>query len=221
MPRRTTTWGNALKDQGKLEEAIASYQQALRLKPDFAEAHNNLGNVLQRQGKLDGSDRQLPAGPASEARLCRGVQQPGNALKDQGKLDGSDRQLPAGPASEARRCRGPRQPHQWYCIITPATTPPRFIKKPGAGTISMPNRSPNSANRTRIRPILTGACASATSRPTSAIMPGRFFTMPLLSNHDHRQVEIFCYAEVARPDDMTERLRSLCRCLAFHGGTHR
>ena len=34
-----------------------------------------------------------------------------------------------------------------------------------------------------------------------------FFTIPLLSHHDHRQFEIFCYADVLRPDAVTERLR--------------
>ena len=32
---------------------MASYRQALRLKPADAEAHNNLGNALRDQGKLD------------------------------------------------------------------------------------------------------------------------------------------------------------------------
>ena len=40
-------------EQGKLDEAVAQYQQALALKPDFAEAHNNLGIALRDQGKLD------------------------------------------------------------------------------------------------------------------------------------------------------------------------
>ena len=53
MPRRTTTWAMAFKDQGKLDEAVACYRRALELKPDFAEAHNNLGNALKDQGKLD------------------------------------------------------------------------------------------------------------------------------------------------------------------------
>ena len=53
MPRRTTTWGLSLQEQGKLGEAIASWQQAIRLKPDYAEAHNNLGNALREQGKLE------------------------------------------------------------------------------------------------------------------------------------------------------------------------
>ena len=32
---------------------MASLRQAIRLKPDYAEAHNNLGNALQEQGKLE------------------------------------------------------------------------------------------------------------------------------------------------------------------------
>jgi predicted negative regulator of RcsB-dependent stress response len=42
----------ALVEQGKLTEAVASYQQALRLKPDYAEAQCNLGMALADQGKL-------------------------------------------------------------------------------------------------------------------------------------------------------------------------
>ena len=34
-----------------------------------------------------------------------------------------------------------------------------------------------------------------------------YFLQPLLRNHDHEAVEVFCYAEVARPDDKTQRLR--------------
>ena len=45
--------GNALQDQGKLDEAIAAYNKALSIKPDYAKAYNNMGLALQDQGKLD------------------------------------------------------------------------------------------------------------------------------------------------------------------------
>ena len=32
------------------------------------------------------------------------------------------------------------------------------------------------------------------------------FTVPLLSHHDHEQFEVFCYASVTRPDDLTQRV---------------
>ena len=45
--------GNALKEQGKLEEAVEAYKKALAVKPDYAEAYSNMGVTLQQQGKLE------------------------------------------------------------------------------------------------------------------------------------------------------------------------
>ena len=45
--------GTALKALGRLDEAVAAYNNALHLKPDFAEAHANLSNALQDLGQLD------------------------------------------------------------------------------------------------------------------------------------------------------------------------
>ena len=46
MPRRTATGGNALLVLGRPSEAIEHYEQALRIKPEYAEAHCNWGNAL-------------------------------------------------------------------------------------------------------------------------------------------------------------------------------
>lgn len=45
--------GTLLQMLGRLEEAEAAHRTAIRLRPDFAEAHYNLGNVLNRQGRRD------------------------------------------------------------------------------------------------------------------------------------------------------------------------
>ncbi len=45
--------GLALNDLAKLDEAIAEYRKALRLKPDQAGTHANLGVTLERQGKFE------------------------------------------------------------------------------------------------------------------------------------------------------------------------
>ena len=71
----------------------------------------------------------------------------------------------------------------------------------------MPNRSQNTANRTGIPSDPERRLRIGYVSPDFRNHAESFFTIPLLSNHDHRQVEIFCYAEVARPDDVTERLR--------------
>ena len=38
--------GNALKDQGKFDEAAAEFERAVTLGPDLAEGHNNLACIL-------------------------------------------------------------------------------------------------------------------------------------------------------------------------------
>ena len=44
--------GNVLKDQGKQEAAFESYKKAISLKPNFAEAFNNMGVSLQNLAKF-------------------------------------------------------------------------------------------------------------------------------------------------------------------------
>lgn len=45
--------GIVLVSEGRLEEAVAEFSEALRLRPRFAEAHYNMGNVLSGLIKLD------------------------------------------------------------------------------------------------------------------------------------------------------------------------
>jgi len=45
--------GLALKGQGKLDEALRDFDQAIRLEPAFAEAHNSRATVLQALGRRD------------------------------------------------------------------------------------------------------------------------------------------------------------------------
>jgi tetratricopeptide (TPR) repeat protein len=45
--------GQALQEQGKLDEAIAAYREAIRLRPSLGDAHAGLGEVLEYQGKRE------------------------------------------------------------------------------------------------------------------------------------------------------------------------
>ena len=45
-----------LFEREKLDEAVASYRRALALKPDYAEALNNLGAALYGLGKLEDAE---------------------------------------------------------------------------------------------------------------------------------------------------------------------
>ncbi len=45
--------GFALSARGRRDEAIAAFEEALRIDPDYAQAHNNLGALLQLVGQQD------------------------------------------------------------------------------------------------------------------------------------------------------------------------
>ena len=44
---------NALKEQGKLDEAIEAYNKAIAFKPDYADCLLQLGLALKEQGNLE------------------------------------------------------------------------------------------------------------------------------------------------------------------------
>ena len=86
-PRARTGLGIALEAQGKLEEAIAQYRDALRLKGDYVDAHTNLGNALAAQGKLDEAIAHLREAIRLRPRDAGAHRNLGNALVAQGKLE--------------------------------------------------------------------------------------------------------------------------------------
>ena len=79
--------GIALKEQGKLEEAIEAYNKALAIKPDYAEAYNNMGNTLQEQGKLEEAIEAYNKALAIKPDYAEAYNNMGNALQEQGKLE--------------------------------------------------------------------------------------------------------------------------------------
>ena len=56
------TLGTILKQQGKLQEAAASFREAIRLQPDFAGAHTTLAAILRQLGDSEGATRESRLG---------------------------------------------------------------------------------------------------------------------------------------------------------------
>ncbi len=79
--------GFALAAQGKTDQALAHYAEALRLDPDLADTHNNLGMALAAQGKLDQAMAQYAEALRLKPGLARAHNNLGLALAAQGKMD--------------------------------------------------------------------------------------------------------------------------------------
>jgi len=82
-----TGLGKVLRAQGKLDEAINQYHQALHIKPNYAITHYNLGNALLAQGKIDEAINEYRQAVHIDPNYAAAHTNLGGALATQGKLD--------------------------------------------------------------------------------------------------------------------------------------
>ena len=81
-------------------EAMAQFDEALRLKPDDPEAHLDLGVVLAGQGKIREAIAQYSAALRSKPDYPRAHLNLGAALARQGKTRRGHRPVLRGPAQQ-------------------------------------------------------------------------------------------------------------------------
>ena len=67
--RTVISWLSCSAQQGQLGSAINEFRAAIRLKPDYAEAHYALGLALKRQGKPELAKEALRAAEKLDPRL--------------------------------------------------------------------------------------------------------------------------------------------------------
>jgi tetratricopeptide (TPR) repeat protein len=79
--------GLALANQGKIEEAISHYSEALRIKPNYVAAHNNLGQALADLGRLKGAVKHFSEALRINPNNHKAHNNMGNALTSLGKQD--------------------------------------------------------------------------------------------------------------------------------------
>jgi protein O-GlcNAc transferase len=199
--------GIALDMQGKLDEAIAAYRRAIEIKPDIAQAYCNLGIALAGQGKLDEAVAAYRRAIEIKPDYAEANSNLGLALTRQGMLDEAvaayRRAIEIKPGfskvfsnlllglnyHDKSTNEGLFAAHREW--------DERYGQRAPRVTVYTNDRDP--ARRLRIGYL------SADFRQHSVA----YFVEPLLRGHDRQKVEVFCYAEVARPDLVTTRLQGL------------
>ena len=78
--------GVVLAEQGKFQEAIFHYSQALEVKPDHYKAHNNLGNALARLGRYEEAMNHYKESLRLRPDYAEAHSNLGNVLASQGKF---------------------------------------------------------------------------------------------------------------------------------------
>jgi protein O-GlcNAc transferase len=205
--RSHTLHGRALLAAARKPEALAALREAVRLDPADAEAHNDLGNARAAAGDLAGA---VSAYGEAE-RLRPGWAAPhynrGLALQGQGLL------------AEGRACFAEALELEPDNALTHATAVGTLHYLPDLGpdeilrehrlwaqrhTKDLPPPEPHANHPDPDRRVRVGYVSPDFRRHAVA-----FFLEPVLRRHDPQQVEVFCYAEVPAPDEMTRHFQSL------------
>jgi predicted O-linked N-acetylglucosamine transferase (SPINDLY family) len=201
--------GVALRDQGLLEEAVAAFRQAMALEPKDPEPYCNLGVALKDQGQLEEAIAAYRQALALNPNIAEAHFNLGNELRDAGQLDEA---IAAYRRALALR---PNYPEAHSNLIYTLYFHPDWDNRSIAGELAQWNRQfaeplqkfiqPHGNNRDPERRLRIGYVSADFKGHSSAL-----FLDPLLRAHDRKTVEVFCYAEVAKPDVLTQRMQSLC-----------
>ncbi|MEI8197285.1 MAG: tetratricopeptide repeat protein, partial [Phycisphaerae bacterium] len=199
--------GIALCGLGQLGEAIAAFRQAILLNPNDAETLSNLGNALRDGGQLDEAIvvyRQAIARKPDWPDIYSSL---GFVLTDVGQLD------EAIAAFRQALALNPGYATAHSNLLLTMHYHPGFA----ASAIAEEHRR---WNRVHAEPLQKYIQAHANDRSPERrlrigyVSPdlrehvnGRNF-LTLLAGHDHANFEIFAYAQVPKPDGLSEEIRA-------------
>lgn len=198
--------GSALLDAGDPAAALPHYQRALAIQPDSASVHNNLGNLHRELHQPTQALAAYRRAVAIDPRHARAHGNIGNILKDLGDIDG------AIAAFRRSIALAPDVAETWSNLLLTLDCSDRV----GADEIAEEHRTFGRHFASRIVPLpLPGSRArefGARLRVgyVSADFRGHAvarFIEPLLAWHDRSRVEVFCYYNQPRGDDVTARLQ--------------
>lgn len=194
--------GNLLDEQGRPDAALAALARAIQQAPEFSLAHNNLGTVLAGQGRFAAACVAHLQALESDPHNLAARSNLGVALLEQGlhaeamrafdavlavdpsMRDAADNRLYAGIYSED----DPRNTHAAHVAWGKnMPLPPSF----------------RPADFAPMRRLRIGYISPDFRRHSVS-----FFVEPILEAHDATVVEVFCYADVAQNDVVTERLKA-------------
>jgi protein O-GlcNAc transferase len=198
---------NALRDQGKLDEAIAAFREVIRIEPGMAPAFSNLGNALRDQGQLEEAVGAYREAIRIKPDLAQTLSNLAHALQDQGKLD--EAVATFRQAIDAKPDDPLAHSNLLFCLNRDDRVSAdrlfaehrEWDRKFGR---SAPRVAAHANDRDAGRRLRIGYVS-----PDFRLHSVAYFLEPLLKAHDRQVVEVFCYAEVLRPDMVTAHLQGL------------
>jgi predicted O-linked N-acetylglucosamine transferase (SPINDLY family) len=201
------TFGTLWHELREYDLALVSYRQALRIDPKCIDAHIGIGVVLGKMHELDDAIESLERALAIKPDAVRALIPLSGHLTSVGRLDESvacsRRALEIEPNST--------RAHDnllFTLLFHPLTTPQSLLKecRRWNDVHAEPLKKliqPLTNDRTSDRRLRIGYVS-----PNFRAHPIGRFMVPLLKAHNAGEVEVFCYADIPVPDDITQLLKS-------------
>ena len=200
--------GALLFNHVRLDEAASAFKEVTRLWPDRPFGYLNLGKTLRAQDRLDEAEAAFRQAITVAPGFAPAYHMLGSCLREMGRIDES--------IAAARRAveLDPkyREAHSNLCYalyFSPMAAPQDVLQehlswsRKFAEPIGKLGR--HDIDRSPDRRLRIGYVSPNLRKHVVG-----FFMEPILQHHDRRQFEVFCYADVPKPDEVSERLRTNC-----------
>jgi len=199
--------GNIFQEKGRFSEAVYAYEKAIALRPDNPEAYNNMGAAMKALGRLNESELCHRKALELEPGNAMAHNNLGSAYKHQGrqteaiscyrkachlKRDYAEAHSNLILAMQYDQTFGPREifdESQAWWRLHGILNSRQFVH----------NRQLGPKRRLRIGYVSPDFREHSVS----------YFFLPLLIAHDRNEVEVFCYSEVKRADEVTAHIKTL------------
>src|SRR5882672_9882366 len=205
-PALLTNLGNAFADLSRHEDAVACFRDAVAAAPNHASAYYNWGSLYLRSEQFQSASEKFRAALAIDPHLGEAEVGLASALLDLGRIDEA---IEAGRRALLLRPQdSDAHSRLLFTLLHSAEVGPRQVfeehrewaRKHADGFSSGFPRHANSREPER---RLRVGYVSGDFRHHSV---AQFFE-PVLARHDRGAFEIFCYHNLLRADETTERLR--------------
>ena len=207
QPGNHTGWSNlsiVLLELDETEAAIAAAKRAISLKPDYANAYQNHGFALRKSGRVDEAAEAFRKCIALDPSMGEALANLANCIRDAGLIEQA---IPLyRQAMALRPASWPAESLIYTLYFRPGETAAsildehrkwneRYVKPLAKRPVFANRRDPDRRLRIGyVSPDFRNHCQAQ-------------FTIPLFANHDHANVEIYCYSTATLKDAITRELQ--------------
>ena len=209
------THAQALNDLGaclmaldQAPRAQAALEKALAANPDFPDAHGNLGALHLRGGRLFAAREETLRALAGAPNETRWISNLAVIAKDLGEFDEAEALFRRALALRPDYAAG--HANLLFCLnYHPDRSAEDIFAEYRAWDAAHALGKPAAVQRFANDPDPNRRLRLGLVSPDFREHSARHYLEPILSGLDHQAFEVFCYAELTRPDAWTERFKAM------------